>query len=335
MNTIRLSLLLFALVAAARTPSEPSSAGPEAAAVRTNREAPLATFALLSDIHIQETDALSHELFVKALQDHYTINRNADMLVLNGDLTNGSAVDFDRLGALLDAVPHAPVRATMGNHDFYRMWLHDDRYDYTRLSGEWSSARAVDQFERQFGYDRPYHEASVRGVPFLFMSGEAYRDVEPSVAEDAYLSDGQLDWLEERLAAFRIWREAGSRPERRLPALVFLHQPLPDTVDGSGAKRGVVQHERLRAILSKYPFAVLFSGHTHWDAETTKQVWRGGFAAVGSGAVRGAYSSADRPIEPLKSESLYVEAYPGRVVVRARDHGAKRWIGEPSVLTFR
>ncbi|MEF3306697.1 metallophosphoesterase family protein [Paenibacillus sp. GYB003] len=327
--------------------------------VRTEPDRPLASFSLLSDIHIQQYDKTSHRLFMKALQDHYSIKPDANMLVLNGDLTNGEPADFDTLRRLLDRVPHAPVHATMGNHDYYRMWRHGDRYDYTRLGREWSSEKAVAQFTGFFGYAKPYHEAFAGGVPFLFMSGEAYRDADDSIAEDAYLSDAQLDWLEARLAEHRARRAAAGRdgrkprigaaspdtaaevgegrstaPAAKAPALVFLHQPLPGTLDGTSAGLGVVQHERLRAILERYPFAVLLSGHTHWDVETTKQLWRGSFAAVGSGSVRSVYGADNEPVKPDKSESLFVDVYAGRLVIWAIDHGSGRWIGEPAVIAI-
>jgi 3',5'-cyclic AMP phosphodiesterase CpdA len=296
--------------------------------------APLASFGLMSDIHVQESDAESHRRFAKALRDHARLLPDADLLVINGDLTNGAAADYVHLDRLLAREPHPPVHATMGNHDYYRMWLHNGRYDYTRLSADWSSAKAVEQFRRFFGYSAPYHQTIVRGVPFLFLSPEAYRDVDPAIAEDAWLSDAQLDWLEDQLAAHRHRFRQGSSPKRRTPppALIFLHQPLPGTVDGSSLERGVVQHERLRSILTRYPGAVLFSGHTHWDWGTTKQVWRGPFIAVGSGSVHTAYSAGNRPIVPHLSESLTVRAYADRIAIRAFDHTHDRWLGPPAVL---
>lgn len=305
-------------------------------------ESSLLSFMLLSDLHIQETDKESQNLLVKALKDYYTIKPDTDLLVLNGDLTNGGERDFIRLQELLSRTPHPPVRATMGNHDYYRMWLHGGtRYDYTKLSDDWSSHQAASQFKRHFGYRRLYHEATVRGVPFLFLSGEAYRDVDESIGEDAFLSSKQLIWLESRLTELTKQPMRTEDSDRGStvydvacsPVLVFLHQPLPDTVEGSSIERGVVQHERLRSILSKYPSVVLFSGHTHWDLETTGQLWRGPFTAVGGGAVRGAYSAENKPISPVKSESLFVEVYRnGQISIRGRNHTAGRWTGDAAVI---
>ncbi|TMV45108.1 serine/threonine protein phosphatase [Paenibacillus mesophilus] len=303
----------------------------------TERDKPLVTFSLLSDIHVQENDEMSQQLFVKALKDHYSIKSDNHMLLINGDLTNGAGEDFDMLRQLLNSTPHAPVHATMGNHEYYGMWRHGSHYNYAKLSKQWSSVKATAQFMDFFGYSKAYHETTLQGVPFLFMSGEAYRDVDASFAEDAYLSEEQLVWLDTRLAEHQARRNAkpgGGTAARGtdLPALVFLHQPLPGTLDGSSLERGVVQHERLRAILEKYPFVVLFSGHTHWDWETTNQLWRGPFVAVGSASVRIVYGPDNKPLHPAKSESLFVEVYDGRIVVRAIDHEDGRWIGDPAVI---
>jgi hypothetical protein len=305
--------------------------------ISSEREKPVVTFSLLSDIHVQENDITSQKLFVKALKDHYSIKSDSQMLLLNGDLTNGAGEDFDKLRQLLNSTPHAPVHATMGNHEYYGLWRHGSYYNYARLSKQWSSVKAAAQFTDFFGYSKVYHETMLQGVPFLFMSGEAYRDADASIAEDAYLSEEQLGWLGTRLAEHQKRRNVkpggGTAAQGTdLPALVFLHQPLPDTLDGSSLERGVVQHERLRTILEKYPFVVLFSGHTHWDWETTRQLWRGPFAAVGSASVRSVYGSDNKPIDPAKSESLFVEVYAGRIVVRAVNHEDGSWIGEPAVI---
>jgi 3',5'-cyclic AMP phosphodiesterase CpdA len=333
--TAAVSWLVVTLVGSAAIRGA-SFAGPAASTSPSKSDKPVAAFSLLSDIHVQEDDKLSQKLFVKALKYHYSIKPDADMLLLNGDLTNGGKEDFDKLRELLDSNPHAPVYATMGNHEFYGMWRHGGIYDYSKLGSGWSSAKAVAQFADFFGYSKLYREVSVHGIPFLLMSGEAYRDVDASIAEDAYLSDEQLDWLEARLVEHRDRRSAksGSSEETDLPALVFLHQPLPDTLDGSSIERGVVQHERLRSILDKYPFAVLFSGHTHWDWETTDQVWSGPFTAIGSASVRSVYGPDNKPVDPVKSESLLVEVYSGRLVIRAIDHEDDSWIGDQTVIKW-
>lgn len=284
-------------------------------------------FTVMSDVHVQDFHLASHQLFRNALEDAMRETPDSRLLVLNGDSTNGDPTDYKRLKQLLAEQNHPPVAFTMGNHEYYKMW----NWTYSKLTDHWSSGQAVKLFDSEFGYERPYHEENIDGYPFLFLSGEAYRDVEPDVSEDAWLSDRQLDWLKERLELYRA--SSGQPSERRKPIFVFLHQPLPGTTDGSSREMGVVQHEALQRLLTAYPDVFLFSGHTHWDAGTTQQVWRSGsFTAIGSGSV---YDTLDRQDQSTGlSESLAVEVRTDAVVIRFREHTRRRWIGEPVVIPY-
>ncbi len=300
---------------------EPQTA---AAQVEPKTAAPLFSFSVMSDVHILSSDSASQLLLRQALADHHELRPDSKLLVLNGDLTNGSEGDYRSLLALLSRQPHAPVQATMGNHDYYAVWRKPDgQMDYTKMNTSWTSRDAVALFDRMMGYDKPYHELVVEGYRFLFLSGEAYRDVDASINEDAYLSPTQLSWLSERLTAANS-ADAGK------PVFVFLHQPLPSTLDGTDLELGVVQHKELRAILDAHPNVILFSGHTHWNIETTNQVKQLKFLAASSASIREVWSAKNEPETRLLSQSLVVDVYPERVVILRREHTEKRWI-EPSI----
>jgi 3',5'-cyclic-AMP phosphodiesterase len=297
-------------------------------------EGTLLRFTVMSDLHVQDFDKASHSLFRGALKDAMEQTPTSKLLVLNGDITNGEPKDYDRVLRLLAEQNHPPVEATMGNHEYYKMWTSD----YKKLSEDWSSALAVQLFDSHFNYTEPYHEQVVEGFPFLFLSGEAYRDVDPGIAEDAWLSDKQLNWLQQRLEFYRSSSPAAdgeSADSGRKPLFVFLHQPLPGTTDGSSRERGVVQHEALKKLLEAYSDVFLFSGHTHWDAESTQQVWhsgRGGLSAIGIASVRDVLDKRDQSTG--LSESAAVEVRTDAVVIRFREHTHKRWIGEPVVIPY-
>ncbi|OCT16005.1 hypothetical protein A8709_10325 [Paenibacillus pectinilyticus] len=285
---------------------------------------PLFSFSVMSDIHVMSSDSASQQLLKQALADHHELRPDSKLLVLNGDLTNGSEGDYRSLMALLSHQPHAPVQATMGNHDFYGVWrTPEGETDYTKLNPSWSSRDAVALFDRIWGYDKPYHELVVEGYHFLFLSGEAYRDVDASIKEDAFLSPAQLSWLRERLTD-------ASAADAGKPVFVFLHQPLPRTLDGTDTELGVVQHQELRALLDAHPNVILFSGHTHWNVETTNQVKQLKFLAASSASIREVWSAQNEPETQSLSQSLIVDVYPERVVILRREHTEKRWI-EPSI----
>ncbi|MDR6885039.1 metallophosphoesterase [Bacillus sp. 3255] len=286
--------------------------------------APLFSFSVLSDIHITAGDQVSELLLTRALADHHKVRPDSKLLVLNGDLTGGSEADYRSLLWLLSRQPHAPVHATMGNHDYYGVWrTPNGGMDTSRMNPSWSSQKAVALFDRMWGYDKPYHELIVEGYRFLFLSGEAYRDVNAAYKEDAFLSPEQLAWLRERLAA-------ADAADGGKPVFVFLHQPLPQTLDGTDRELGVVQHQELRALLDAHPNVIMFSGHTHWNLETTNQVKQLKFLAASSASIREVWNAQNEPETIGVSQSLVVDVYKDRVVIHRREHTTKRWI-EPSI----
>lgn len=283
------------------------------------------TFAVLSDIHVQSWDSHSIQKFGQALDDlHHTVPQ-AEALIINGDLGNGNPEDYRTLRQTLDKHPHPQrVLYTMGNHEFYRMW-HDrlGRWSPGTFPNGETETDASQRFLNFIGEPKVYYEREIEGCRFLFLGTERYRQSDPTVEEDAFLSADQLQWLEEEL------QEA--TPGRK-PVFVFLHQPLPDTVSGSGREgsgRGVVQHRKLKELLSSNPQVILFSGHSHRELAQPRTVVRDGFVMANSSSVReplheaGPYASKSG-----KSEGLIIEVYPNRVWIRGRDFGHRSWVQE-------
>nr|WP_245247336.1 MULTISPECIES: metallophosphoesterase [unclassified Paenibacillus] len=286
------------------------------------------TFAVLSDIHLQRWDQRSIHIFGRALDDLHHAAPLAEALIINGDLGNGNPGDYRALRQMLDKHPHPrQVYYTIGNHEFYRMW-HDRRGRWspgTFPNGETDTA-AIQRFLRFVGEPKVYYERQIEGYRFLLLGTERYRQSDPSVGEDAYLSASQLQWLKAKL------KEAA--PERK-PVFVFLHQPLPDTVSGSGREgcgRGVVQYQQLKALLSSYPQTILFSGHSHRELEQPRTIVHDGFMMANSSSVRQPWKEGG-PYTPeaAKSEGLIVEVYPDRVLIRGRDFGNRIWVTEGSL----
>ncbi|MFB7815974.1 metallophosphoesterase family protein [Paenibacillus chitinolyticus] len=316
-----------ALLAAAPPQDSGQQTGAEAGAdggrtaspEETNRA--LLTFSVLSDIHIEAHDKLSQDLLRKALLDHAALAPDSGMMVLNGDLTDGNPGDYNALAAVLNAMPHPPLHATMGNHEYYRMWRTPfGSVDTSRLNPFWSTREAVGLFTRCFGYEKPYHAAEMAGYTFIFLSGEGYRDVVKDAREDAYLSAEQMNWLGGRLSE-------ASRTHPGRPVFVFLHQPLVHTLKGSGQERGVTDYKAFRRVLADYPQAVLFSGHSHLDWSLGGQAVRTDFLSVGSSSVRRVLNFDQKSVNPAKSESLLVQVYPDKLVIRVREHYSRSWIG--------
>lgn len=338
------SMFLLGKPAQARIPAAAPPDSPPSSAPGEQREAdkPIVSFSVLSDIHIQAWDNESQRKLRAALDDLERVNAGRDLTVLNGDLTDGRPEDYRALFHVLNPLARSPVHATMGNHEYYLVWRRGPfgALDTTGFNPQWSSGQAVRLFTRSFGYAKPYHDVWVNGFHFIFLSGEAYRDVYPSIGEDAFLSAEQLQWLSSKLdertgvPSPQQTQPHVSDHQKRRPVFVFLHQPLHHTVDGSENQLGVVQHEQLAMLLARHPEVVLFSGHTHWDLQSTAQIREVGFLAVGSSSVRQVFTGHDRPADPSLSQSLVVQVYPDQVVIRGREHSRRQWTGPAYVRHY-
>jgi Icc protein len=290
---------------------------------------PLLTFPVISDIHVQSWHTVSHEKFTAALNDLNNVNPNADTMVINGDLTNGLPADYAKLSELMTAAPHPKnVLYNIGNHEFYKAWIDaNGAWNPAQFPNGESDQDSINRYLQFTGLDKVYYDKFVKGYQFIFLGSEKYRQSDPSVLEDAWLSQEQLDWLEKTL---KKGADSGK------PIFVFLHQPLPHTVAGTDFccvnNRAVVQHEKLTAILSKYPQVIYFSGHSHWELKLPKTLVQDKFTMVNSSAVIQPWTDDGNGGEmmagPDDSEGLYVEVYKDKVKIKGRDFYRKQWVPE-------
>jgi Icc protein len=302
-------------------------------AANTRINEPIFTFSVLSDLHITGWDQESHRLFRSALSDHTELHPTSSLLVLNGDLTNGHAEDYEALGQLLQEQKHAPVHATMGNHEYYGLWrTPQGGMDTTKLNETWSSLKATQLFTQFFNYEKPYHDLWIKDIHFIFLSGEAYRDVDAGIREDAYLSKEQLGWLKKTLTSTSGHINPLRRLLRKRPTFVFLHQPLPHTLDGTDSEQGVAQNQELYKLLKSTPNVFLFSGHTHYELGQTRQIHQHDFLSVGTSSIRYVVNANNEPVSPPLSQSLVIEVFKDRVNIRGREHSTRSWLSTYSLM---
>lgn len=291
--------------------------------------APVLTFPVISDIHIQSWEDASHEKLVHVLNDLNEINPSADTLVVNGDLTEGMPEDYAKLKELMQSAPHPEsVLYNIGNHEFYKAWYSSrTQWNPDGFPNGETEQDSISRFLAFSGENKVYYDKTIKGYHFIFLGSERYRQSDPDYAEDAYLSPEQLDWLKQTLK-----KDAGSNK----PVFVFLHQPLPATVSGTHFcctnSRAVIQHKELKSILSQYPQVIYFSSHSHWELNQPDTLVRDGFTMVNTASVSETWTSDGKGAEKLKgkkeSEGLYVEVYPDRVQIKGRDFYRKQWIPE-------
>ena len=277
---------------------------------------PVATFDVLSDLHIQGgegADAHRSEKYVQALELFAKQKDKAGALLLNGDQVEvGQAADYDAAEKLFAAHPHASGKVLMssGNHEFL---------------GKEGSDAYQDRFLKLAGRDVPWGEVDVNGIPALVISTEYYSDrdragVEPYVK----LGDQQLAWLESRLAHYA---KAGT------PVILMNHHPLPQTVSETHSAwngNDFYDLSALNTVIAKYNNVVYFSGHTHmwlglndwWGTYRVNGSGNpGGFPVFNTGAVLNAYVPEDdhesTQLEGDHATGLRVKVYRDRVRVEA------------------
>lgn len=282
------------------------------------------SFTVMSDIHVQKWSKDSQDRFRTAMLDTAQAMPSSSVLIFNGDLGNGQPEDYEVLGQLMKELPQPEhVQYAIGNHEFYKAW--------TDVNGNWSEASfpngetaddSVSRFLGFTGLEKPYYDKWVEGHHFIFLGSETYRQADPSIGESAWLSETQLQWLEQSLA---------DQAEAGKPVFVFLHQPLPFTVAGSSIpinSNAVILHERVKEILGRYPQAILFTGHSHWELGLPDTLVRQGFTMVNTSSVQEPYNDQDVAYKPedKKSEGLYVEVKEGAVHIKGRNFATGEWI---------
>ncbi|SHE13454.1 cyclic 3',5'-adenosine monophosphate phosphodiesterase [Chlamydia abortus] len=316
-------VLLLMLLCCLAVPGANAAASPSSTSAVEAAEARLSFF-VLSDIHVQSWDMDSKRKFKSALEDLHRINADADALIINGDLGNGAPADYEEIKHILNRTPHPhKILFSIGNHEFYQAWINRwGRWDQAGFPNGERDQSSISRFLSFAERDKVYEDYWIKGFHFIVLGSEKYRQSDPDVKEDAYLSSEQLQWLSDKLAE-------GAESGR--PIFVFLHQPLPGTVSGS-EERGVVQHNSLKRLLQRYPQVVLFTGHTHWELSHRGMFRRDGFWMVNSSSVYEPWKDNNRPAGKGRSEGLYIEVNGSTVKIRGRDLSESKWIPEAGYI---
>ena len=115
---------------------------------------------------------------------------------------------------------------------------------------------------------------------------------------------------------------------------VYLHQSLYNTVAGSFKGQGwngIMQDERVREILKKYPQVYFFNGHSHWDMNSygNAHLAMNDLPNVfNTASVAYLWTSYDNPTgEYLRgSQGYYIYVYEDKVLVLGRDFEQEKFI---------
>jgi len=279
-----------------------------------NPQAKLA-FVVISDIHIARLNAIRN--FSAAIHDNYI--SKPDAMVVVGDLGDGLPRDYEILNNELAEHKleiNYPIYWTIGNHEFYGGFYKYGVWSPKTFPNRETDALAIDRFLKFANRDKVYGNTWINDYHFIFLGSERSRMSDLNYADEAFLSDNQLEWLQDVL----INREQPSKP-----IFVFLHQPIPYSTLGGFQQGFVIQWQKLNTILAQHPEVILFNGHTHYELDYKNMVSKAGFTIVNSSSLA---CPIDRKKEPILNSALglVVEVYNNKVVIKGRDFLQSDWI---------
>ena len=266
---------------------------PAPAAYEPKEAGALLNAAVLTDLHIGPRNPILQYNVNKAFRGTSAARDGADALVLLGDNTmdgmeQQSALFFAALKAHSKAANNLPV---VGNHDLWGMGSY--------LNGKNRFISYVNEFTSN-GIDNIYYHRVINGYYFIVLGTES------DMHTTGHITDTQISWLDARLAE----ATAGGRP-----AFVFHHFPMIR----------VPEPERLENVLRAYPNVFYFSGHMH------RALGSNTFIKAGDSLyyidVPG-FDGAEDDIWNYLGHGFQIEAYEGKVLIRARDYIRGEWLTE-------
>ena len=115
-----------------------------------------------------------------------------------------------------------------------------------------------------------------------------------------------------------------------------MHQSISNTVAGGitsypeQAWHGVINEAEVRAMLRKYPDAVMFSGHSHWTLNSYNAAFDGQAAslpyAFTTSSVAAPQNMQGEVMRNEESEGYIIEIYEDKIMVRGRDFKRGLWM---------
>lgn len=219
------------------------------------------SFQVLSDVHIEgkSENLETVRIFKDALQDIRYLDPDSSAIMIPGDFTNGGSEEqYESFFNLIDEYASTDPIVALGNHDVRWLCDSEDRNEAglripTCKVGTSSFADRYLKGNKKYMGDveegQLYFDKWIDGYHFITLN------TEQDLKDQAYLSEEQLDWLEEVIA------EDASASK---PIFLQIHQTFEGTAEHEELDLiGGESEIRLKEILRKYPQAIIFTGHIH------------------------------------------------------------------------
>ena len=299
---------------AAETADDGSEKETAQAEVIVDPDGPKLEFVVLSDTHVQSGASSSSAVnFDSGLNDIVTTMPEVKTVINCGDFSSdGADGEFARYYAILDEYDEdLQFLNALGNHDV-----------------RWTSMGWEDVRERYMDYNQKYMNGSEEVYHDMWIGeGEdqyhfIVLNTEWDLKDSSYLSDEQLNWLDETMA---------EGAEEGKPIFVALHEPLRNSIANTDSDQGEsdfpldegAQDFALKEILRKYPQTVLFTGHVHAGLGANEIIERD----YGTQVNVPSFLRADSG-EPQNQLGYHVAVYEDRVQLSLRDFEHDTWCAE-------
>ena len=266
------------------------------------------TFATVADPQVSNYMFARYRTFEAACMDLQT--GTYDAVLLLGDVAeNGLEEEYQLVFDKLSGIDTRYIAIT-GNHDI-RLRLYSQSSDRFK---EFANALNGDESMTEM-----HHSEVINGYKFITLGSDKTK------FEEAYLSQEQLDWLDDELHA-----EDGNL------TFVLCHQPLklthglPDTWNSPSETAGSVgdQNDQLFEILNKYENVVFLTGHLHTGFADFLYEEKDGVHLVNVPSFSIENKTGDYNEAGL---GFIAEVYEEEVIFRARDFAKGLWVPEHDI----
>lgn len=298
--------------------------------------APQASFHLISDVHIGGNDPsdTNSVAYTNGLKDMKTVNPDTTIAFVNtGDFTqNSTSAQYEGFYNLTKAdnpVSDEKTLVLLGNHDVRgandSQWNKDPRHP--ELCTYWETAKSLylghnADFMPESAQDTIYHAKELGGYTFIMLNTEL------GLKDAMYMSDAQIEWFEATM-------KACYEKDPTKPVFIFSHQALndthwrSDTLDGFDGilNTGIGQNyqtgadAKVKAIMTKYPVGILFSGHIHNGFGVVEAIAR----EYGTVVDVPSYNESENGVT-AKGVGYEVQIYDDQVLLRARNFATGKWL---------
>ncbi|MFV0413348.1 MAG: DNRLRE domain-containing protein, partial [Oscillospiraceae bacterium] len=287
--------------------------------------APGLSFALISDVHINNTAEANAAAFVSGLKDMQTLGLDAFVNV--GDNTDyGQESEISAFYQLYNA--NQPVDAgraihLMGNHEVRgnsasSYWTNSlEEYDANAGGKPLYYQTAVQLYQKYNGAYMPKAEDRQNQSYATWINGYRFivLNTDKGLKDACWFSDETMAWLEAALAEAA---EAGK------PVFVVNHQQLEDTHWRSNILSGFgARDAEMKTLFARYPQVVYLTGHIHNGFGVAEAVSR----PFGTMVEVPSYNESENG-EKSRGLGYVVNVHQGAVRLRARNFVTGTWLSQ-------